>query len=53
MFRAIGTVIVLLVLVRLFGPVFDALSDALIASFELVETSANMATVELYQLPRD
>lgn len=47
MFRSIGTVIVLLVLVNFFGRTFTAMENAIIASFQAVEMAAEIAKTEL------
>lgn len=47
MFRAIGTVIVLLVAYNLFTTAFVAFENALVASFEAVEMAANATTAQL------
>ncbi|HMA77870.1 MAG TPA: hypothetical protein VKP88_01890 [Candidatus Paceibacterota bacterium] len=47
MFRAIGTVIVLLVTYNLFTTAFVAFENALVATFNAVEVAASAATAEL------
>lgn len=47
MFRAIGTVIVLLVAYNLFTNAFIAFENALIATFSAVEVAANATSAQL------
>lgn len=47
MFRSIGTVIVLLVLIHFFGRALYAIENAVVASFQAVEQAAELAAAEL------
>jgi hypothetical protein len=47
MFRAIGMILILLTLSKMFGSAFVALEKSAVAVFGLVETSAQVASLEL------
>jgi hypothetical protein len=47
MFRAIGTIIVLLVAYNLFTNAFIAFENALVATFSAVEVAANATSAQL------
>tara|TARA_B100001989_G_scaffold209952_1_gene159099 strand:- start:232 stop:387 length:156 start_codon:yes stop_codon:yes gene_type:complete len=49
MFRAIGTVIILITLSNMFATAFAALERTMVASLGFVETAANTATSELIE----
>jgi hypothetical protein len=47
MFRAIGTILLLLVLARMFDTAFVALEDAAVSLFDFIEVSANVASLQV------
>ena len=47
MFRAIGVILILLVLSRMFDTAFVALEDAAVSVFDFIEISANGASLQV------